>query len=170
MGQPRRWLTDWFMDAMPGGCEEPLTFGTVLVPGPHTRHHPPARVAPEGVWHAFAVSFFWTAFWIGFWTGSPLLGGVTVLAVVRGRFIEHNYFRGHFPRNFMACQTRHILVGAVERVGCSLVVVKLRRFPPRGVVTVRTVCCVAPRGELLGVRVLVAAGAQFRCRGEIYVL
>lgn len=70
----------------------------------------------------------------------------------------------------MAVETRHILVGAVERIPGPSIVVKLSRFPAHGVMATGTVVGVRPRSKLIGMEIFMTTGAEFWSGGKIHIL
>jgi len=99
-----------------------------------------------------------------------LFRSVAFLARRRNRFIENYGLSGNYSRQLMAVETRHIFVGAVKRIPGPFIVVKLSRFPAHGVMTTGTVGGVRPRSKLIGVRIFMTAGAEFRCGRKIHIL
>lgn len=95
---------------------------------------------------------------------------MTVLALARDRLIENNRFAGHFAGQLVAGQARHVSVSPIERVSRPLVMVKLSRFPARGVMATRAVGGIRPGSKLLSVWILMASGAHFRSGCEIHIL
>lgn len=60
---------------------------------------------------------------------------MAILARGRSRFVKDYRLAGNLARQFMAIQTRHVLVGAIEGIFRPLIVVKLSWCPAHGVMT-----------------------------------
>ena len=95
---------------------------------------------------------------------------VTILAKRRSRLVEDHRLAFHFVRQLVTVQARHVAVRTIERISCSLVMVKLRWFPAHGVMATRAVGCFRPGGKLVRMDVLMASGAQLWRGCEINVL